>query len=235
MFYRTLTIMLLLAAALIACGGESTPQATVPTPTAPATAAATVEAAVVATPTSEPTAGAPDDAAQTGSSELVPFEEPDGLFALSAPAGYEAHRGGAMVGDYTHLFVSPTGSGAIVVSLGVGSDTDDEAPWRALVRDRGLVKVFTTQISLPFMREVSRQGSPDGEHELLVHMASEDAAETPMKGIIWIGESEGTLAALIWALPAAEWDEQSRLLQPLLDSFSWSPTVARELLGAAEE
>lgn len=226
MFYRTLTI-LLLAGTLIACGGESAPPVTAPATSVPPTAVSTPTAAP------EPTQAAAE-APTTPSSELVPFEEPDGLFKLSAPAGYEAHRGGALVGDYSHLFVSPSGAGAIVVSLGVGSEESGEEPWRALVRDRGLVKVFTMQIALPFMEEVSRQSSESGEHELLVHMASAPEADTPMKGIIWVAEAEGTVAALIWALPSDEWNEQSELLQPMLDSFSWSPSVARELLATEE-
>ncbi len=229
MSYKMIGIIVVLAGTLVACGQASTPPIATP-PAIPTPAGVPSPTAAMPSPTVRVTESAAADP-----DSLVAFEEPRGLFALRHPAGYSAHDGGTLVGDYAHLFVSPSGSGALVVSLGVGGEGGDEAPWQGLVQDRGLVNVFTSQLGLSFMEETSREVSPTGKHELLVNMASAPDAPSSMKGVIWVSEAQGTVAALIWALPTDEWDAQSNLVQPVIQSFSWEPDTVRDVLAPADE
>jgi hypothetical protein len=155
---------------------------------------------------------------------LVPFEDPEGVFAINYPPDFDDIEEGSGEG-YAYTFDAPGSSSLIYVYFGnVGQALTDEQ-WNNFTEDYSLAGMSGFgEDTIELDRKLGKPGS----HVIYLEVESE---ETDLHGLAWVEESDGILAVVVLVVPIDEWPARGADLRASLETFKWWPEAAQSVLG----
>ena len=163
------------------------------------------------------------------STDMVDFEDANGVFVISYPAEFEDVSEPTISGEH-YVFEAHTadGSSAFAITFAIFADEAlSDTMWRKALN--GMVDYAVSSIGEDGV-EVFRNAGRGGQHWIYLEVES---VENETYGMYYIEESEGVVALIYAEVPSAEWSEWDPKFQDMGASFRWSASAAREVLESA--
>jgi hypothetical protein len=195
----------------------------------------TREATDTLEPTAAPATDTPEPAeAAAAAAELVPYEEPNGVFSIDVPADFERSQEAEEEVEGAYAFTGPAENAALFVLFEVIQDRGvSDLEWGLFTRMMGpaVLESYGEQFGVGF-EELERREGEAGEHTLYLEGQS---VEEDLHIAVQLEEAEGVLAILAYAVSNNEWPQREAQIVESQESFTWSAEAAREMRGAAAE
>jgi hypothetical protein len=157
-------------------------------------------------------------------SDMISYEDPNGVFSLQHPADFEKSEDEAEEG-YRANFLAPDKSSAIYIYFDTLDAPFTDEQWQGFASEYGMAgRPGFGEDTV----ELDRQLGEAESHFLYMEGESE---ETGLHGLVWIEESEGAVVVMTLAALIDQWPDRQAQLSAALESFIWSPDAVYAVIG----